>query len=356
VRAKVGERDGMLEARTLQLRFSDPHLPRALRILLVESAGMHTSGRLLSLHESGIPAWALVMAGLGLPYRPWMRHRLRNLFVLLTLLSCLMGCYDLVARKLPLLLDLGLRLYVVILTAIPLRWVNRGKLALRTATSFAGVALGHLRTVAVSTPVLRGVFLSSSHHVRRAVDFLAAGCAQLEGLRQRVVSTGPWVAPPGFIGPQLPASGPPQGVAARKASREWGLGGTMWFWSPSLADDARQTGTALWRACIEAWRSFRTVLSAVGMAVGSLARHRQSLVRVVRDCALRARWWAWQHASDLVRTASGVLGAASHSGHMDASGDSLVEHARSRAEALRAPGGDIRKRVRGADIIPGGTR
>jgi len=318
-RTRRRARDGVLEARTVQIRFSDPHLPHALRALVCGESGSTTaahSRRLLTMHESGIPGWALFAAGLGLPYRPWMRHRLRNLFVLLTLLSCMLGCYDLVARKLPLLVDLGVRLYLVLVTAIPLRWIRRGKLTLRAAAGVANVALGQAKRVALAIPVLNGAIQVSEHHAHHVAMFARGMYAHVERPLRRLLRASQGAAPgnfngaDGFIGP-LPLAAPQVSVAVPSGkAREWGLGGTMWFWSPSLVDDARQVSAALWRACIEAWRSLRTVLSAVGMAVGSLSRHRQSLLRVLRDKASTARWWAWQHADALMRTSSSAgLGA-----------------------------------------------
>jgi hypothetical protein len=75
--------------RTVQAHFADPHLPDALR------ARVRARPALLRLCESGLPPWAIFLAGYGFFYRPYLRAVARYLFLLVSSLSMLAGFYDL---------------------------------------------------------------------------------------------------------------------------------------------------------------------------------------------------------------------------------------------------------------------
>ena len=75
--------------RTVQAHFADPHLPDALR------ARVRARPALLRLCETGLPPWAIFLAGYGFFYRPYLRAVARYLFLLVSSLSMLAGFYDL---------------------------------------------------------------------------------------------------------------------------------------------------------------------------------------------------------------------------------------------------------------------
>ncbi len=51
--------------------------------------------RLLKLYESGLPSWAVFLPSYGLWYRPWLRRVTWLLFILVSVLSMVLGFYDL---------------------------------------------------------------------------------------------------------------------------------------------------------------------------------------------------------------------------------------------------------------------
>ncbi|KAK1318766.1 hypothetical protein QJS10_CPB04g01214 [Acorus calamus] len=83
----------------LLFRFSDRSLPTKLGQLFMSDV------RLLTLLESGLPSWAVFFQSYPLfkhMYRPWMRPLAQTLYVLISLLTIVIGFYDLY-KNIPLL-------------------------------------------------------------------------------------------------------------------------------------------------------------------------------------------------------------------------------------------------------------
>uniref|UniRef100_A0A0D9WKN1 Uncharacterized protein n=1 Tax=Leersia perrieri TaxID=77586 RepID=A0A0D9WKN1_9ORYZ len=90
----------------LLLRFSDSAVPEKLRQIIMSDI------RLLTLLESGLPAWVIFLQSyplLCLLYRPWMRPLARTLYLLASLSTLLIGFYDLY-KNVPLLKAAAARL------------------------------------------------------------------------------------------------------------------------------------------------------------------------------------------------------------------------------------------------------
>ncbi|KAL4427891.1 hypothetical protein ABPG75_001980 [Micractinium tetrahymenae] len=75
--------------RTVVLHWTDPRLPGMLRPII------QGNERLLRLHESGLPAWAVYAPQYGLYYRPWLRTVTWLLFYAFSAFSFAVGFYDL---------------------------------------------------------------------------------------------------------------------------------------------------------------------------------------------------------------------------------------------------------------------
>ncbi|KAF8394093.1 hypothetical protein HHK36_020298 [Tetracentron sinense] len=76
----------------LLFRFSDRDLPFKLRHIITSDL------RLLTLLESGLPAWVIFLQSYPLFcqfYRPWMRPLVRTLYILISLITVIIGFYDL---------------------------------------------------------------------------------------------------------------------------------------------------------------------------------------------------------------------------------------------------------------------
>ncbi|XP_042516795.1 uncharacterized protein LOC122091048 isoform X2 [Macadamia integrifolia] len=76
----------------LLLRFSNRDLPFKLRQIITSDL------RLLTLLESGLPAWVIFLQSYPLFcqfYRPWMRPLVRTLYILISLITVIIGFYDL---------------------------------------------------------------------------------------------------------------------------------------------------------------------------------------------------------------------------------------------------------------------
>ncbi|XP_042506867.1 uncharacterized protein LOC122083212 isoform X2 [Macadamia integrifolia] len=98
--------DGEIAAEATQYRnvlilfkFNDPHLPYILRPIIMSDL------RLLTLLESGLPSWVIFLQSYPVLchlYRPWMCPLARALFVLVSIVTVLIGFYDLY-KNVPLL-------------------------------------------------------------------------------------------------------------------------------------------------------------------------------------------------------------------------------------------------------------
>lgn len=83
----------------LLFRFNDSLLPFKLRQIIISEL------RLLTLLESGLPSWVIFFQSYPLFchfYRPWMRHLARTLYILISLVTVIIGFYDLY-KNVPLL-------------------------------------------------------------------------------------------------------------------------------------------------------------------------------------------------------------------------------------------------------------
>ncbi|GJP29939.1 hypothetical protein CLOM_g20685 [Closterium sp. NIES-68] len=90
----------------LLFRFTHPHLPAALADVIT------TDQRLLHQLESGLPAWAVFLqscAGLSALYRPWMRPLVAYACFIVSLVTVLIGFYDLY-KNIPILQEMLARL------------------------------------------------------------------------------------------------------------------------------------------------------------------------------------------------------------------------------------------------------
>ncbi|KAG0480924.1 hypothetical protein HPP92_011782 [Vanilla planifolia] len=85
--------------RLILFRFSDCMLPVKLRQVIMSDL------RLLTLLEAGLPSWVIFFQSYPLFcqfYRPWMRHLARTLYILISLVTVIIGFYDLY-KNVPLL-------------------------------------------------------------------------------------------------------------------------------------------------------------------------------------------------------------------------------------------------------------
>ncbi|CAI5463755.1 unnamed protein product [Closterium sp. Yama58-4] len=90
----------------LLFRFTHPHLPAALADVIT------TDQRLLHQLESGLPAWAVFLqscAGLSALYRPWMRPLVAYACFIVSLVTVLIGFYDLY-KNIPVLQEMLARM------------------------------------------------------------------------------------------------------------------------------------------------------------------------------------------------------------------------------------------------------
>jgi hypothetical protein len=76
---------------TLVAYFDDPVIPFYFRDLVKKPENK----QLLRMYERGIPAWAVFLPSYGLPYRPWMRSLMAFLIFCVSLVTMLLGFYDL---------------------------------------------------------------------------------------------------------------------------------------------------------------------------------------------------------------------------------------------------------------------
>ncbi len=82
----------------LMAYFDDPLFPYLMRELLKNRGNKP----LLRMYERGLPSWALFLPSYGLPYRPWMRRVMTVVIFLVSLVTMLLGFYDLY-KNIPLL-------------------------------------------------------------------------------------------------------------------------------------------------------------------------------------------------------------------------------------------------------------
>lgn len=76
---------------TLVAYFDDPVIPFYFRDLVKKPENK----QLLRMYERGIPSWAVFLPSYGLPYRPWMRSLMAFLIFCVSLVTMLLGFYDL---------------------------------------------------------------------------------------------------------------------------------------------------------------------------------------------------------------------------------------------------------------------
>ncbi|KAH9618155.1 hypothetical protein KSS87_002039, partial [Heliosperma pusillum] len=83
----------------LKFHFDNRDLPFTFKNIITSDA------RLLTLLESGLPSWVIFLQSYPLfckVYRPWMRPLVRTLYILISLITCMIGFYDLY-KNVPLL-------------------------------------------------------------------------------------------------------------------------------------------------------------------------------------------------------------------------------------------------------------
>jgi len=76
----------------LKFHFNDRDLPFIFKDIIT------TDLRLLTLLESGLPSWVIFLQSYPLfckVYRPWMRPLVRTLYITISLITCMIGFYDL---------------------------------------------------------------------------------------------------------------------------------------------------------------------------------------------------------------------------------------------------------------------
>ena len=76
---------------TIAAYFDDPIFPFFVKNLLKQPKNKY----LLTMYERGIPSWAQFLPSYGLPYRPWMRRVIAVVIFLFSLITMLLGFYDL---------------------------------------------------------------------------------------------------------------------------------------------------------------------------------------------------------------------------------------------------------------------
>ncbi|KAK6940519.1 hypothetical protein RJ641_030050, partial [Dillenia turbinata] len=87
------------EDKLLQFQFTDRNLPFILKDIITSNL------KLLTLLESGLPSWVIFLQSYPLcsrVYRPWMRLLARTLYILISLVTVMIGFYDLY-KNVPLL-------------------------------------------------------------------------------------------------------------------------------------------------------------------------------------------------------------------------------------------------------------
>lgn len=82
----------------LMAYFDDPVFPFLMKELLKNRGNKP----LLRMYERGLPSWAMFLPSYGLPYRPWMRRVMTVVIFLVSLITMLLGFYDLY-KNIPLL-------------------------------------------------------------------------------------------------------------------------------------------------------------------------------------------------------------------------------------------------------------
>lgn len=76
---------------TIVAYFEDPIFPFYIKNLLKKPKNKY----LLTMYERGIPSWAQFLPSYGLPYRPWMRRVMAVIIFMFSLITMLLGFYDL---------------------------------------------------------------------------------------------------------------------------------------------------------------------------------------------------------------------------------------------------------------------
>ncbi|CAG9325343.1 unnamed protein product [Blepharisma stoltei] len=77
--------------KTIVAYFDDPVFPFFIRDVIRKPE----NSNLLKMYERGIPSWAVFLPSYGLPYRPWMRRSMALIIFCFSLMTMLLGFYDL---------------------------------------------------------------------------------------------------------------------------------------------------------------------------------------------------------------------------------------------------------------------
>jgi hypothetical protein len=71
--------------------FEDP----VIHFLMDEFVHQPANKKVLTMYERGLPSWAVFMCSYGLPYRAWMRSVMAYTIFFVSLITMLLGFYDL---------------------------------------------------------------------------------------------------------------------------------------------------------------------------------------------------------------------------------------------------------------------
>ncbi|KAG0519588.1 hypothetical protein BDA96_09G276300 [Sorghum bicolor] len=158
-------------------RFRDSLLPLKLRQIIMSDI------RLLTLLESGLPPWVIFFQSYPLLcqlYRPWMRPLVRSLYLLASLVTVLIGFYDLY-KNVPLLKSAAARICGPLFG-----WIETWDMVTRIQYLGTILFLRNLRKCLQSLLALlraaRALVRTVAAPLAQAVGPLLASCAQLWGL------------------------------------------------------------------------------------------------------------------------------------------------------------------------------
>jgi hypothetical protein len=151
-------------------RFRDSLLPLKLRQIIMSDI------RLLTLLESGLPSWVIFFQSYPLLcqlYRPWMRPLVRSLYLLASLVTVLIGFYDLY-KNVPLLKSAAARICGPLFG-----WIETWDMV--TRIQYLGTIL-FLRNLRKCLQSLLALVRTVAAPLVQAAGPLLASCAQLWGL------------------------------------------------------------------------------------------------------------------------------------------------------------------------------
>lgn len=158
-------------------RFRDSLLPLKLRQIIMSDI------RLLTLLESGLPSWVIFFQSYPLLcqlYRPWMRPLVRSLYLLASLVTVLIGFYDLY-KNVPLLKSAAARICGPLFG-----WIERWDMVTRIQYLGTILFLRNLRKCLQSLLALlraaRALVRTVAAPLASAAGPLLASCAELWGL------------------------------------------------------------------------------------------------------------------------------------------------------------------------------